>query len=68
MQHAGEDFYEDYLVPKFENKNSVMIWHRICRSTGGCVSLIIVWQTHDWGNINAQTYCEHVIYAVLNSF
>ena len=64
-RHAGEEFHEDCLVPQFENKNSVIIWGGIYRSNRGCVSLVIFWQK---GNINAQTYFEHVIHPVLYFF
>ena len=64
-RHAQEEFHEDCLVPKFQNKNSVMIWGAICGASGGTTSPVVVWQKQDWGNINAQTYCEHVISPVL---
>lgn len=67
-RHVGEEFHEDCLVPKFQNKNSVMIWGGICGANGGCVTPVVVWQKQDWGNINAQTYCEHVIRPVLYPF
>lgn len=64
-RHAKEEYHEDCLVPKFENKNSVMIWGGICGANGGTVSPVIVWKKQDWGNINSATYCEHVIRPVL---
>jgi len=49
-------------------KNSVMIWGGICGSNGGRVTPVVVWQKEGWGNINSQTYCEHVIRPVLYPF
>lgn len=64
-RHSGEEYHEDCLVPKFDNKNSVMIWGGICGANGGTVSPVIVWEKNNWGNINSETYCDHVIRPVL---
>ena len=62
---STEEYYEDCLVPKFEKKNSVMIWGAICGSNGGTKSPVVIWQRDDWGNINAGTYIKHVVHPIL---
>ena len=41
IHHARERFHEYCLDPKFQNKNSVMIWGGICGSNGGCVTPVV---------------------------
>ena len=68
IRHMEEEFHEDCLVLKFQNKNSVMIWGAICGGSQRTVSPVVIWQKKDWGNINSQTYCQHVMRPVLYPF
>lgn len=62
---STEEYHEDCLVPKFEKRNSVMIWGAITGSCGGGKSPVVVRQRADWGNINAHTYIKHVVNPIL---
>ena len=65
-RRAGEEYLDDCLVPKFEQKNSLMIWGGILGYNGKKV--LVIWEKEDWGSIKAKTYIDHILIPIIWPF
>ena len=64
-RRPGEEFNDDCLVPKFPQKNSIMIWGGIL---GGKKTPLVLWDRDNWGTITAQSYVTNVLIPTLQPF
>jgi hypothetical protein len=55
---AGEEYEEACLVPKFSHISGVMIWGAL---RAGRKAPLVIWNKYNWGSINAETYCNHIL-------
>ena len=63
---AGEEYLDDCLVPKFEQKNILMIWGGILAYNGK--KGLVIWEKEDWGSIKAKTYIDHILIPIIWPF
>ena len=65
-RRAGEEYLDDCLVPKFDKKDSVMVWGGILGEGGKKV--LVIWERDDWGTISASTYINNILIPTLQPF
>jgi hypothetical protein len=63
---AGEELFDDCLVPTYAKRSSVMVWGGILGLNGKKV--LVLWERDDWGTIRATTYIDHVLVPVIWPF
>jgi hypothetical protein len=64
-QKAGEEYEEACSVPKFSHFSAVMIWRAL---RAGKKGPLVTWNKCNWGSINTEMYCNHILYPALFPF
>jgi len=64
-RRPSEVYHDDCLVPKFPQKNSIMIWGGIL---GSKKTPLVLWDRNNWGTITSQSYVDHVLIPALQPF
>jgi hypothetical protein len=65
-RQVGEEWLDEYHLPKFNKENSIMVWGGILGETGRKV--LVLWEKNDWGTITAQTYIDNILQTSLWPF
>ena len=61
--HGGEEYLDNCLVSKFEQKNSLMIWGGILGYNRKKV--LVIWEKEDWGSIKTKTYIGYILIPII---
>ena len=54
----GDEYMDNCLISHFPRLTTIMVWGVIYHNQK---SVLIIWDTTNWGNINGTTYAGHII-------